>query len=97
MVMADDAAGRRMPFAFLAELQRRFSERAGGSSSFNVSDMPAYGLQGTFGPEIKSLVAEFNSCPPEDSLNRAKQELTQVQDIMVKVRSMLLLTYFPGV
>lgn len=55
LVMAEDAAGRRMPFAFLGVLQGRFSERAGGSSSLNVSDMPAYGLQGTFGPEIKSL------------------------------------------
>ena len=86
MVMADDAAGRRVPFAFLAELMRRFSERAGGSSSFNVVDMPAYGIQGTFGPEIKSLVDEYNSAPPEDEINRAKQELNQVQDIMVKVR-----------
>ena len=48
--------------------------------------MPAYGIQGTFGPEIKKLVDEFNSSPPEDELNNAKQKLNEVQDIMVKVR-----------
>lgn len=48
--------------------------------------MPAYGIQGTFGPEIRNLVEQFNSAPPEDDLIKAKVKLNEVQDIMVKVR-----------
>ncbi|TEB30923.1 vesicle-associated membrane protein [Coprinellus micaceus] len=82
LVMADDAAGRRMPFAFLTELQRRFT--AAPSSSNPSDDTPAYGLQGTFGPVIASLVHEFNTAPPQDELTRAQNELNQVKDIMVQ-------------
>lgn len=82
LVMADDAAGRRMPFAFLGELQRKFTS---APSSSNFSDeTPAYGLQGSFGPVIASLMHTFNTAPPTDELTRAQNELNQVKDIMVQ-------------
>ncbi|KAK0443083.1 VAMP/synaptobrevin-like protein [Desarmillaria tabescens] len=81
LVMADDSAGRRMPFAFLAELQRKFTSAPSSSSS---DDMPAYGLQGTFGPIISSLMHTYNTAPPSDELTRAQTELNQVKDIMVQ-------------
>ncbi|KAK0216868.1 VAMP/synaptobrevin-like protein [Armillaria fumosa] len=81
LVMADDSAGRRMPFAFLAELQRKFTSAPSSSSS---DDMPAYGLQGTFGPTISSLMHTYNTAPPSDELTRAQTELNQVKDIMVQ-------------
>ncbi len=70
-----------MPFAFLAELQRRFTALPSPSS---ISDVPAYGLQGSFSPIIAELVDSFNESPPEDEIDRAKGELAQVKDIMVQ-------------
>ncbi|KIP09341.1 hypothetical protein PHLGIDRAFT_116439 [Phlebiopsis gigantea 11061_1 CR5-6] len=82
LVMADDSAGRRMPFTFLAELQRKFISTAQPSSS--SSDTPAYALQGSFGPVIAQLVEQYNTSPPTDELTRAQTELAQVKDIMVQ-------------
>ncbi|KAI8970580.1 VAMP/synaptobrevin-like protein [Trametes punicea] len=83
LVMADDAAGRRMPFTFLAELQQKFTSQPFASSS-SSSDPPAYSLQGTFGPVIAQLMTQYNTNPPTDELSRAQAELAQVKDIMVQ-------------
>ncbi|KAK1229437.1 hypothetical protein PQX77_007485 [Marasmius sp. AFHP31] len=82
LVMADDSAGRRMPFAFLAELQRQFLDAP--SSSAADPELPAYGLQGNFGPTIASLMHTYNTAPPADEIQRAQRELNQVKDIMVQ-------------
>ncbi|EIN05558.1 VAMP/synaptobrevin-like protein [Punctularia strigosozonata HHB-11173 SS5] len=82
LCMADDAAGRRMPFTFLGDLQQRFNAAALPSSS--RGDDPAYSLQGSFGPTIASLMQEYNTSPPTDELGRAQAELAQVKDIMVQ-------------
>ncbi|KAF8815563.1 VAMP/synaptobrevin-like protein [Phlegmacium glaucopus] len=81
LVMADESAGRRMPFAFLTDLQLKFTSAPSSSSS---DEMPAYGLQGTFGPTIAALVHTYNTEPPIDELTRAQTELNQVKDIMVQ-------------
>jgi len=81
LVMADDSAERRMAFAFLADLQRKFLSSPSSSSS---GDTPAYGLQGTFGPTIVALIHTYNTAPPVDELTRAHTELNQVKDIMVQ-------------
>ncbi|KAF7982728.1 hypothetical protein HWV62_26594 [Athelia sp. TMB] len=82
LVMADDSAGRRMPFAFLAELQRAFTSLPSSSSS--LSSLPAHGLQGSFSPTIATLMETYNTAPPTDELARAQTELNQVKDIMVQ-------------
>jgi vesicle-associated membrane protein 7 len=81
LVMADESAERRMPFAFLADLQRKFLS---APSSSTAADMPAYGLQGTFEPTIAALVLTYNTAPPVDELTRAQTELNHVKDIMVQ-------------
>ena len=73
---------RRMPFTFLAEVQRRFTSLPSSSSS--LAETPAYGLQGTFSPVLASLVNDFNSSSSSSELDRAKTELSQVKDIMVQ-------------
>jgi len=83
LVMADDSAGRRIPFAFLAEIQRKFAF-APSSSSSSHDDTPAYGLQGSFGPIIADLMKTYNTSPPADELRRAQNELDQVKHIMVQ-------------
>lgn len=81
LVMADDSAGRRMPFAFLTDLQRKFTS---APSSSAASDSPAYSQQGSFGPVIADLMHTYNTAPPPDELVRAQTELNQVKDIMVQ-------------
>ena len=49
-----------------------------------MDDLPAYGLQGTFGPTIAALVDTYNTAPPVDELTRAQTELNHVKDIMVQ-------------
>ena len=73
---------RRMPFAFLTELQQKFTSTALPSSSSSAS--PAYALQGTFGPVIAQLMNTYNTSPPSDELTRAQSELAQVKNIMVQ-------------
>jgi len=80
--MADDAAGRKMPFAFLVDLQRKFTELPSSSSS--GTPPPAYALQGTFSSTIATLMHTYNTSPPVDQVARAQAELDHVKDIMVK-------------
>ncbi|KAH7926583.1 VAMP synaptobrevin-like protein [Leucogyrophana mollusca] len=83
LVMADDSAGRKMPFAFLADLQRKFTDLP-SSSTAALNSTPAYGLQGTFSPTIASLMHTYNTAPPADEVARAQAELNQVKNIMVQ-------------
>ena len=53
-------------------------------STSSLEDIPAYGLQGTFGPTIAALVHTYNTAPPVDELTRAQTELNHVKDIMVQ-------------
>ncbi|KAI9511976.1 vesicle-associated membrane protein [Russula earlei] len=82
LVMADDSAGRRMPFTFLGELQRKFLSSPSASSSSPPLDTHA--LQSTLGPVISQLVYTYNTSPPTDDISRAQAELAQVKDIMVQ-------------
>ncbi|EIM83727.1 VAMP/synaptobrevin-like protein [Stereum hirsutum FP-91666 SS1] len=80
LTMADDSAGRRMPFTFLGDLQRKF---ASTSSSSSIPHSP-HALQHTFGPTISQLMYTYNTNPPTDELARAQNELDQVKNIMVQ-------------
>ncbi|ETW75202.1 hypothetical protein HETIRDRAFT_56470, partial [Heterobasidion irregulare TC 32-1] len=82
LVMADDSAGRRMPFTFLGDLQRKFASSP--SSSSLDSDSVHLSLQSSFGPTISQLMYTYNTNPPTDELARAQSELAQVKDIMVQ-------------
>ncbi|KAF8306055.1 vesicle-associated membrane protein [Clavulina sp. PMI_390] len=79
LVMADDSVGRRMPFAFLADLQRKFTT---AYSPDIIFDVPAYGLN-EYSPQIGSLMHEYSTSPPTDALSQTQNELNQVRDIMV--------------
>ncbi|VDC07952.1 unnamed protein product [Peniophora sp. CBMAI 1063] len=84
LTMADDAAGRRMPFTFLTELQRKFLSGPSSSSAQQGAPNPPYAFQGSFGPTIAELMHQYNTAPPTDELQRAQAELAQVKDIMVQ-------------
>ncbi|KAG8921155.1 hypothetical protein FRC01_000384 [Tulasnella sp. 417] len=78
--MADDSVGRRMPFAFLSELQQRFTTKYSPDVIYAADED---GLD-EFGPEIGRLMHQYTTSPPPDALNQARQDLAQVKDIMVQ-------------
>jgi vesicle-associated membrane protein 7 len=78
--MADDAAGRRLPFAFLDALQAKFSAFSPPTSS---SSTPSHSSYASFTPTLTSLLTEYNTNPPPDALTNAQNNLAQVKDIMV--------------
>ncbi|KWU43424.1 snare-like protein [Rhodotorula sp. JG-1b] len=80
LVVAEDTAGRRVPFSFLAELHRKFT------STFNVNqiaDAVAYGLN-SFEREIAQLMRQYEENPPQDAIKTAQAELAATKDVMVK-------------
>ncbi|KAL1731316.1 synaptobrevin-domain-containing protein [Schizophyllum commune] len=68
LVMADDSAGRRMPFGFLGAVKNHFLEDPEAFTSSTLA----------------KLMHEFNTAPPQDELARAQNELQSVKDIMVQ-------------
>ncbi|POY75961.1 hypothetical protein BMF94_1045 [Rhodotorula taiwanensis] len=80
LVVAEDTAGRRVPFSFLAELHRKFT------ASFNaneIADSVAYGLN-SFEKEIAALMRQYEENPPQDAIKAAQAELAATKDVMVK-------------
>lgn len=91
MAMSEESLGRKIPFTFLAELQRKFFH------TFSRSDLPStppYGLA-SFNPELVGLLTAYNlqatdstqSQYPSTSnqqIHTARSELANVKDIMIK-------------
>ncbi|KAA1067632.1 hypothetical protein PGT21_011920 [Puccinia graminis f. sp. tritici] len=93
MCMSEESLGRKIPFTFLNDLQRKFFNQ------FSRSDLPStppYGLT-SFNPELVSLLTSYNlqASEPNQSeqpgpsgsnqqINIARSELASVKDIMIK-------------
>ncbi|KNZ55603.1 hypothetical protein VP01_2637g3 [Puccinia sorghi] len=91
MCMSEESLGRKIPFTFLNDLQRKFFNQ------FSRSDLPStppYGLT-NFTPELVSLLSSYNlqAADPSQSqqasasnqqINLARSELASVKDIMIK-------------
>ncbi|KAL9107412.1 MAG: hypothetical protein Q9227_007696 [Pyrenula ochraceoflavens] len=82
LVVAQSELGRRIPFAFLLELKKKFLA-AHSPSSTNFQTLPPYGC-GSFNTQLKSMLASYNSSPPSDALSNAKKEIESVRDIMTE-------------
>ncbi|KAK4701383.1 hypothetical protein P7C70_g4847, partial [Phenoliferia sp. Uapishka_3] len=80
LVVAEDSAGRRMPFAFLAELHKRFTAKYGPDE---IEDAPAFGMA-SYEKDIAKLMQQYTDSPPNDPIKTAQAELNNVKDIMVK-------------
>ncbi|CEJ57985.1 Putative Synaptobrevin/VAMP-like protein [Penicillium brasilianum] len=82
IVVASAEQGRRIPFAYLLEMKRKFLTTYPPSST-DYSSLPAYGCA-AFNTEIRSLLHTYNTTPPADSLASARREIDSVRDIMTE-------------
>ncbi|KAL2000585.1 hypothetical protein VTN02DRAFT_2883 [Thermoascus thermophilus] len=82
LVVATAEQGRRIPFAFLLELKRKFLTTYPPSST-DFASLPAYGCA-AFNAELRALLATYNTAPPSDSLASARREIDSVRDIMTE-------------
>jgi vesicle-associated membrane protein 7 len=74
LCMADDTAGRRIPFAFLEEIHQRFVRTYGRA----VLNAQAYGMNDEFSRVLSQQMEYFSSDPNADRINRLKGEMSQV-------------------
>ncbi|KAL2827536.1 putative synaptobrevin-like protein Sybl1 [Aspergillus cavernicola] len=82
IVVATAEQGRRIPFAFLLEMKRKFLSTYPPHAT-DFASLPAYGCA-AFNSELRSLLQTFNTAPPADSLASARKEIDSVRDIMTE-------------
>ncbi|KAL3455077.1 putative synaptobrevin-like protein Sybl1 [Aspergillus heterothallicus] len=82
IVVATAEQGRRIPFAFLLEMKRKFLSKYPPSNT-DYGSLPAYGCA-AFNGELRGLLQTFNTAPPADSLASARKEIDSVRDIMTE-------------
>ncbi|CAN4099834.1 unnamed protein product [Withania somnifera] len=80
LCMADDSAGRRIPFAFLEEIHQRFVRSYGRA----VLSAQAYGMNDEFSRVLSQQMEYYSSDPDADRINRLKGEMSQVRNVMVE-------------
>ncbi|KAL4957298.1 synaptobrevin-domain-containing protein [Aspergillus filifer] len=82
IVVATAEQGRRIPFAYLLEMKRKFLATYPPSNT-DYGSLPAYGCA-AFNGDLRSLLQTFNTAPPADSLASARKEIDSVRDIMTE-------------
>jgi len=78
LCLADDTFGRRIPFAFLEDIARRFENLYGERAQTAI----AYGLN-EFSKTIAQLMEFYSSNPSADRLRQVQGEIESVKDVMV--------------
>lgn len=81
LAIAPSELGRRIPFAFLLDLKKKFLHFPPESTNF--TSLPAYGT-GSFNTTLKDMIRTYNTAPPADSLTAARREIDNVKDIMTE-------------
>jgi vesicle-associated membrane protein 7 len=82
LVVAQSELGRRIPFAFLLELKKKFLSQYSPDAT-EYRSLPAYGTA-AFNSTLKSMLQQYNIAPPNDSLASARKEIDNVKDIMTE-------------
>lgn len=82
LVVATAELGRRIPFAFLLEMKRKFLTQYPPSTT-DFSALPPYGCA-AFNNELRALLQTYNTAAPSDSLASARREIDNVRDIMTE-------------
>lgn len=79
LCMADEAFGRRIPFAFLQQIIKDFAPYKA-----RTARAIAYALNRDFAPVLQRQMATFSRDAGGDKLGQARKEVEQVKDIMVQ-------------
>ncbi|XP_019173768.1 PREDICTED: vesicle-associated membrane protein 711-like [Ipomoea nil] len=80
LCMADDVAGRRIPFAFLEDIHQRFVKTYGRA----VLTAQAYAMNNEFSRVLSQQIEYYSKDPNADRINRIKGEISQVRDVMIE-------------
>ncbi|KAL8255922.1 hypothetical protein R6Q59_030989 [Mikania micrantha] len=80
LCMADDAAGRRIPFAFLEDIHQRFVRTYGRA----VLSAQAYNMNDEFSRVLSQQMEYYSDDPNADRMNRLKGEMSQVRSVMIQ-------------
>ncbi|KAK4349189.1 hypothetical protein RND71_031944 [Anisodus tanguticus] len=80
LCMADEVAGRRIPFAFLEEIHQRFVRTYGRA----VLSAQAYAMNDEFSRVLSQQIEYYSSDPNADRINRLKGEMSQVRNVMIE-------------
>ncbi|XP_074576490.1 vesicle-associated membrane protein 711-like [Curcuma longa] len=80
LCVADDTAGRRIPFAFLEDIHGRFVKTYGRACHTS----PAYGMNDEFSRVLSQQIDYYSSDPNADRMNRIKGEMSQVCNVMIE-------------
>ncbi|KAL6780431.1 Vesicle-associated membrane protein 713 [Auxenochlorella protothecoides] len=79
LCMSDESLGRRVAFAFLADVQSTFLAAHGASTRSAL----AYELNTAFEPELRSRMLRLNADPRADALTRIHGDVAELKSIMV--------------
>ncbi|XP_074574302.1 vesicle-associated membrane protein 711-like [Curcuma longa] len=80
LCVADDAAGRRIPFAFLEDIHGRFVKTYGRA----CHTAPAYAMNDEFSRVLSQQIDYYSNDPNADRMNRIKGEMSQVRNVMIE-------------
>ncbi|CAH9099834.1 unnamed protein product [Cuscuta europaea] len=80
LCMADDVAGRRIPFDFLEEIHQRFVRTYGRA----VLSAQAYAMNDEFSRVLAQQMEYYSNDPNADRINRLKGEMSQVRNVMIQ-------------
>ncbi|CAH9090407.1 unnamed protein product [Cuscuta epithymum] len=80
LCVADDDAGRRIPFAFLEDIHQRFVRTYGRA----VLSAQAYAMNDEFSRVLSQQMEYYSHDPNSDRLNRLKGEMNQVRNVMIE-------------
>lgn len=80
LCMADDTAGRRIPFTFLEDIHNRFVRTYGRA----VLSAQAYAMNDEFSRVLSQQMEYYSNDPNADRINRLKGEMSQVRNVMIE-------------
>ncbi|XP_050217196.1 vesicle-associated membrane protein 711 [Mercurialis annua] len=80
LCMADDTAGRRIPFAFLEDIHQRFVRTYARA----VHSAQAYAMNDEFSRVLSQQMEYYSNDPNADRINRLKGEMSQVRNVMIE-------------
>ncbi|PSS13879.1 Vesicle-associated membrane protein [Actinidia chinensis var. chinensis] len=79
LCMADDSAGRRIPFSFLEDIHQRFVRTYGRA----IHLAAAYAMNDEFSRVLSQQMDHYTNDPNADRINRLKGEMSQVRTAML--------------